>query len=501
MTAKTAIIIILSLFLISCDQQPETDWESKGGYDYFTLGDMRTAADLRRRALEGTEAYAILEDLVTTAPSRLPGGPDDAAAVAWAVAKMEELGFDRVWTEPVTFQGWARDFAVAEVTSHAPMAFNITSLGKSASTPEGGVTAEVVHFATYADLAAADASEVEGKIVFISNRMERASDGSGYRPAVVARARGHAMVAKLGGLALIIRSIGTDDSDNPHTGAMTFSNDGVAEALKIPGEEDAWSIKDGEKTVAAGALSNQDADQLQALFEAGEVVEMLVDIQNLDLGEITTYNVIGDITGSERPDEIIITGGHLDAWDLGVGAVDDGTGVAITMAAVAMIGDLPEAPARTIRMVAFAAEEVGLHGGFAYAAAHADEMDKHIFGIESEFGVGKLLKLTPAVDEAAIPVLREIWRLMGPMGIEWNPDAQGFPGPDLIPMLRAGLVGASLNGDGTYYFDFHHTAADQLEAVSPESLNFNVAAYAALLYMTSQYEGRFDGKDTDSEEN
>ncbi len=498
MTPKSAIILILSLFLISCDQQPETDWESKGGYDYFTLGDMRTAADLRRRALLGTNAYAILEDLVTTAPSRLPGGPDDAAAVAWAVAKMEELGFDRVWTEPVTFQGWARDFAVAKVTSHAPMEFNITSLGKSASTPEGGVTAEVVHFATYEDLAAADASGVEGKIVFISNRMERASDGSGYRPAVVARARGHAMVAKLGGLALIIRSIGTDDSDNPHTGAMSFTNEGIADVL---GGSEAWSVIGGEKTVAASALSNQDADQLQALFEAGEVIEMFVDIQNRDLGEITTYNVIGDIVGSERPDEIIITGGHLDAWDLGVGAIDDGTGVAITMAAVAMIGDLPEAPARTIRMVAFAAEEVGLHGAFAYAAAHADEMNNHIFGIESDFGVGKLLKLTPAVDDAAIPVLREIWRLMGPMGIEWNPDAQGFPGPDLIPMVRAGLVGASLNGDGTTYFDFHHTAADQLLEVSPESLNFNVAAYATLLYMTAQYEGRFDGKDTVSEEN
>ncbi|MCH8322603.1 MAG: M28 family peptidase [Proteobacteria bacterium] len=500
MTARI-LIVLFSFLVASCgepaDQQtrPAEDvviGDQAGGYNYFTIAEIRTAAKLRQTALSGSGAYEILEELTTAAPSRLPGGPDDAKAVAWAEAKFRELGFDKVWTEPVTLQGWARKSAIAHVTSHDNLEFNITSLGKSASTPEGGVTAEVVHFATFEALVAAEASEVEGKIVFISNRMARANNGAGYRPAVIARARGHAEVAKKGGLALLIRSIGTDDSDNPHTGAMSFNADGIAAAFQDRTGNDAWSIAYGEKTVGAAALSNQDADALQAIFEAGDSVTMHVDIQNRDLGEITTYNIIGELTGSSRPDEIVITGGHIDAWDLGTGAMDDGMGVAITTAAVKLIADLPERPARTIRVIAFAAEEVGLHGGFAYAKAHGGE--DHVFGIESDFGLGKLRELIPAVSEDAVPVLREIWRLMGPMGIGWNPDVPGFPGPDLIPLVQNGLPGAALAGDGTYYFDHHHTASDTIALIEAEDLDYNVAAYAALLYLAAEYDGRFEAE-------
>ncbi|MEE8294221.1 MAG: M20/M25/M40 family metallo-hydrolase, partial [Sphingomonadales bacterium] len=437
----------------------------------------------------------LLEELTTVAPNRLPGGPDDLKAVAWAEAKFKELGFDKVWTEPVVLQGWARKSTAAHVISHGGLAFNITSLGKSASTPEGGVIADVVHFATFEDLVAADASEVEGKIVFISYRMERASNGSGYRPAVVARGRGHTVAAEKGALALLIRSIGTDDSDNPHTGAMSFRNDGIATAFKDRTGNDAWSVINGMKTVGAAALSNQDADVLQALFEAGDPVRMHVDIQNEDLGEITTYNIIGELTGSSRPGEIVITGGHIDAWDLGTGAMDDGTGIAITAAAVKLIADLEERPARTIRMVAFAAEEVGLVGAFSYAAAHADE--DHVFGIESDFGIGKLRELIPAVGEDKIPVLREIWRLMAVTGVGWNTDVPGFPGPDLIPMVTAGMPGAALAGDGTNYFDHHHTASDTMDLIDSDALDFNVSAYAALLYLVAEYEGRFEAETTE----
>ncbi len=503
MTARIRIVLIslFSFLLVSCgepaDEQtaPAEDvviGDQTGGYNYFTIAEIRTAAKLRQRALAGSGAYELLEELTTAAPNRLPGSPDDAKAVAWAEAKFRELGFDKVWTEPVTLQGWARKSAIAHVTSHDNLEFNIVSLGKSASTPEGGVTGEVVHFATFEDLVAAETSEVEGKIVFISNKMERANNGSGYGPAVIARGRGHAEVAKKGGLALLIRSIGTDDSDYPHTGAMSFNADGIATAFEDRTGNDAWSIAYGEKTVGAGALSNQDADQLQAIFEAGEAVTMHVDIQNRNLGEITTYNIIGELTGSERPDEIVITGGHIDAWNLGTGAMDDGTGVAITTAAVKLIADLPERPARTIRVVAFAAEEVGLFGAFAYAKAHGG--DDHVFGIESDFGLGKLRELIPAVGEDAVPVLREIWRLMGPMGVGWNPDVPGFPGPDLIPLVNQGLPGAALAGDGTYYFDHHHTATDTMALIEGEDLDYNVAAYAALLYLAAEYDGRFEAE-------
>ncbi|MHA1544197.1 MAG: M20/M25/M40 family metallo-hydrolase, partial [Alphaproteobacteria bacterium] len=487
MTARI-LIVLFSFFLVACEEGSEP----RPSYQFFSVEQIKVAADLRQRALmQGSGAYEILEELTIVAPSRLPGGPDDLKAVAWAEAKFRELGFDKVWTEPVTLQGWARKSTAAHVISHDGLAFNITSLGKSASTPKGGVVADVVHFATFEDLVAADASEVEGKIVFISNRMERANNGAGYGPAVIARAMGHSVVADKGGLALLIRSIGTDDTDNPHTGAMRFTvDDGITAAFEDRTGEDAWSIQYGVKSVGAAALSNQDADVLEAMFEAGDTVRMHVDIQNEELGEITTYNIIGELTGSSRPDEIVITGGHIDAWDLGTGAMDDGTGVAITAAAVKLIADLPERPARTIRIVAFAAEEVGLVGAFAYAAAHGDE--DHVFGIESDFGLGKLREMNPAVGPEAVPVLREIWRLMGPMGIGWDPEVRGFPGPDLIPLMTAGLQGASLAGDGTNYFDHHHTATDTMELIDAEALDYNVAAYAALLYLVAEYDGRFE---------
>lgn len=486
MTARI-LIVLFSFFLIACEPEPRPP------YQFFSVDQIRVAAQLRQRALtEGTNAYELLDELTRVAPSRLPGGPDDLKAVAWAEATFREMGFDKVWTEPVTMQGWARKSTAAHVISHDGLAFNMTSLGKSASTPEGGVVADVVHFATFEDLVAADASEVEGKIVFISNRMERANNGAGYGPAVIARGRGHTVAAEKGALALLIRSIGTDDSDNPHTGAMSFQNDGLSKAFDNMTGNEAWTVINGIKTVAAGALSNQDADVLQAMFEAGDSVRMHVDIQNEDLGEITTFNIIGELTGSTRPGEIVITGGHIDAWDLGTGAMDDGTGVAITTAAVKLIADLPERPARTIRVVAFAAEEVGLVGGFAYAAAHADE--DHVFGIESDFGLGKIRELIPAVGEDKVPVLREIWRLMAVTNVGWNTDVPGFPGPDLIPLMQAGLQGAALAGDGTNYFDHHHTASDTMDLIDSDALDFNVAAYAALLYLVAEYDGRFEAE-------
>ena len=485
MTAKKIFILLISfIFLSSCEP------EQAPPYQFFSVEQMRVASQLRQSALAGSDTYAILEELVTVAPKRLAGSDGDAAARDWVQAKLIELGFDKVWVQPFAMHGWERVSASALVTSPYIERLDITSLGKSVSTPKGGVRAEVVHFATYEDLVAADASLVEGKIVFISNKMERAIDGAGYRPAVIARGRGHAEVAKKGGLALIIRSIGTDDHDAPHTGAMSFNSDGIATVFQDPTGNDAWSIAYGEKTVAAGAISNVDADALQALFEAGESVTMTVDIQNNDLGEITSYNIIGEITGSTRPDEVVITGGHIDAWDTGVGAMDDGMGIAITLNATAMIASLPERPARTIRFVAFGAEELGIVGAFAYAEEYADV--DHVFGIESDFGIGRVWQLTPAISPDALPVLREIWRLMGPMGIGWDPEATGFPGPDLIPLVNNGLAGASLNGDGTRYFDLHHTAHDQLSEIAPEDLDYNTAAYAALLYMVAEYDGRFD---------
>jgi hypothetical protein len=452
---------------------------------------MAIAASLRDAALKDSGTWEILEELVSVAPKRLAGSPGDEIARDWAIEKLESFGFDRVWVNEFKLRGWERLSASATVLGEESIALDITSLGKSVSTPDGGVTAQVVHFPSFADLEEAPASEVEGKIVFISNRMERKIDGSGYGPANVARSRGHEVVARKGGLALLIRSIGTDSHDAPHTGAMRFGEDGMSQQQLDLAYEEAVSAPYGNKTVAAGAISNLDSDAVEAMFDAGREVTVAMQIRNNDLGEITSYNIIGEMIGSERPQEVVITGGHIDAWETGVGAMDDGMGVAITMNAVAMIGALPTRPARTLRFVAFGAEELGLLGAKAYATEYSDV--DHVFGIESDFGIGKVWQLSPAVSDNAVPVLGEIATLLEPMGIAWNPEARGFPGPDLTPLvIDKGLAGASLDGDGTFYFDLHHTAEDTLDKIEAADLDYNTAAYAALLYLVAEHEGRFD---------
>ncbi|MCH5372533.1 MAG: M20/M25/M40 family metallo-hydrolase, partial [Planctomycetes bacterium] len=375
---------------------------------------MATASTLRDTALNGSQPYALLEELVTIAPKRLAGsaGADDARD--WAVRKLEALGFDKVWVQEFQMRGWERVSADARVSSHDDLSLDITSLGRSVSTPDGGITANIAHFATFEDLQAADASEVRGRIIFISNRMERRKDGSGYSPANIARSQGHAEAARKGGLAILIRSIGTDDHDAPHTGTMRFGKTGATVAEEEIAWQAAWSAPYGASTVAAAAVSNADADVLQELLESSEAVVVTLNVKNKNLGEITSYNIIGEITGATRPGEIVITGGHIDAWDTGVGAMDDGMGVAITMHAASLIADLPERPARTIRYVAFGAEEFGLNGAAAYAEEYGNE--DHVFGIESDFGIGPVWKLTPAVSAHAIPVLEKIWSVLEPMG-------------------------------------------------------------------------------------
>lgn len=486
MTARI-LIVLFSFFLFACEQEAE----QAPPYQFFTVGQMKTAAELRQQALtQGSGAYGFLEELVTANPKRLAGSGGERAAESWIEDKYKGMGFDKVWLEPVTIHAWERKYATARVTTPENLDFNITSLGKSASTPKGGVMGQVVEFKTYQDLVDADASEVEGKIVFISNRMERTITGEGYGTAVIARGNGHAQVAKKGGLALLIRSIGTDESDNPHTGAMQMTSDGLTPEFQDPQDGQAWSVAYGQKTVASGALSNQDADALEALLAVGNPVIMFVDIQNQDIGEVTGYNVIAELTGSSRPDEIVVTGGHLDAWDLGSGAMDDGMGVAITTAAVKMIADLPQRPARTIRLVAFAAEEIGLFGGFAYAEAHKDE--NTVFVMESDLGIGKIWEMKPYVADDEIAVLREAWRVVAPTGVAWNPDNSTIDVSDLYPVVsQNGAAGATLAGDATFYFDYHHTADDQLDLIRTEDLDFNTAAYAAILYLAADYDGSF----------
>lgn len=489
----TAITLGASLLLGACGGANDEDGQAGEGATEaaievtppFTADMIQTAKLLRERGLQSDLAYQITEDLTTEIGPRLAGGPRDAAAVEWAVARFEELGFDRVWTEPVEIPQWERVHAEARVTSPFPQPLVITSLGHAAGTGPDGVEAEIAHFETLGDLQAADPADVEGKIVFISNKMARTRDGSGYGPAVQARGAGSRAAAEKGAVGLLIRSIGTDSHRFPHTGGIRLG-------------------PDGERGVPAAALSNPDADQLVRILERSPSATVHMTLVNEIIEEpFTTYTVVGELTGREAPDEIILLGSHLDSWDLGTGAIDDGAGVGITAAAARLIADLPQRPRRSIRVVAFGAEEIGLFGARAYAAAHGENLDNHIIGAESDFGAGAIWAFAPTVHEAAVPAAQRIQQLLAPLDIEWGGNGLGFAGPDMGPMMALGMPGAALRQDGTDYFDLHHTADDTFDKIDPDAMAQNQAAYAVFAYLAAEWPGYFDhraaGEDAEAE--
>jgi Zn-dependent M28 family amino/carboxypeptidase len=433
---------------------------------------VENAKTLRAAALKSNSAYDILESLTTEVGPRPAGSEADKLAIKWGVEKFKSLGFDKVWTEPVKHTGWARVLESAVIKSPFMQPLQITALGGSVSTPEGGLDAEIVHFNSFADLKAADRSEVEGKVVFISNRMKRTRDGSGYGPANIARRSGADETARKGGLAVLIRSIGTDSHRLPHTGQMAYSGD--------------------VKKVPAAALSNPDADLLERIFKRGKPVQIALRVETKDLGPIETANVIGEITGREKPNEYVVIGGHLDSWDLGTGAIDDGAGVALTVATADLIKrTLKERPRRTIRVIMFGAEEVGLVGARQYAEAHKDEIpNTHIIGAESDFGAGKIWALASRVSPQSQHVIDKMAQLMGPLGVI-RAESEAGGGPDVGRIRDKGMAVVDLKQDGTDYFDLHHTADDTLDKVNPKDLQQNLAAWSIFTYIAAEWPGDF----------
>lgn len=430
-------------------------------------GDIAAAEGLRERALRGSEAWNVVESLTTEVGPRLAGTPADALAVEWAEAKLKAMGFDRVYREPVTFPVWLRHHERAEVLAPYPQPLVVTALGGSVGTGGKPLEAEVVAFATLDALKAAPEGSLEGKIALITNRMVRFKDGRGYGPAVGARSNGAVEAARKGAAAILIRSIGTSSDRFAHTGTMRY----VADVPRIP----------------AAALSNPDADLLEHMTARGKPVRLRLDIGAETVAEYTSHNVIGEIRGRELPDEVVTIGGHLDSWDLGTGAIDDGAGIGITFTAGALIGQLDQAPRRTVRVIAYANEEQGLYGGKAYAEARAaaGEVGDHQLGAESDFGAGRVYALRAGVDPAAWPVIEKIGEVLAPLGVATERTG-GSPGPDVGPIVAKGAPWAQLAQDGIDYFDYHHTANDTLDKIDPRALDQQVAAYAVLAYLAAE---------------
>jgi carboxypeptidase Q len=343
-------------------------WTSAALSADWTEQDLATAATLRDRAMQGTSAYEHVESLVTEVGPRLAGSAGDAAAVRWAMERLAKLGFSNVRTQDVLVPRWVRGSSEVTLLGPAPQTLVATPLGGSISTDEHGIEAQVVRVESYDALLALDESAVANKIVFIDYRMERRRDGSDYSNAVRGRTLGASAAAKLGASAIVIRSIGTSDDRVAHTGAVRYTLD----APRIP----------------AFALAHPDADILARRVQAGKAVRLRVKSTSRELPPAWSANVIGEIPGRERPQEIVLIGAHLDSWDEGHGALDDGAGIAIAMEAARLIGRLDRKPARTIRVVLFADEEFGFSGAREYAKQIGDEAQRHIVAMEADIGQG-----------------------------------------------------------------------------------------------------------------
>jgi carboxypeptidase Q len=428
------------------------------------------AASLRDTALQSDIAWDVLESLTTEVGPRMAGSPADAKAVAWGQAKLTSLGFDKVWTEAVTVPVWRCLHESAYIESPFAQPLTIAALGGSVSTPKGGLKAEIIHFNSYEDLVASPANSAKGKIVYISNKMERHPSGRGYGQAGPARFMGPAEAAKKGAIALVIRSVGTDSQRSPHTGMTNY--------------------EDGVKKIPAAALSNPDADQMDRILNRNKNITLSLNIVTETAKDTVSYNVIGEITGSEHPEQIVAIGGHLDSWDQGTGAVDDGAGIAITVAAAKLIAQ-QQRPKRTIRVVMFAAEEIGVFGGNQYALVHKDELKNHIIGAESDGGAGNVLALSSNVGRQSLHAIDAMLALMAPLNVVRSDRVSGGSA-DFGPMVKAGMPAVGLEQDHSEYFDIHHTPDDTLNKVHPDQLAQNVAAWAIFVKIAADWEGHFD---------
>ncbi|HEV2043090.1 MAG TPA: M20/M25/M40 family metallo-hydrolase, partial [Sphingomicrobium sp.] len=386
----------------------------------------------------------------------------EARARTWSMAKLKAMGFANVRIDAFTMPVWVRGAESASIIAPFPQKLMIAALGNSGSTPPGGLAGEVVGFDTLADLEAAPDAAVRGKIIFVSHAMPRTQDGSSYGVFGAPRRQGPSIASRKGAIAIVIRSIGTDYHRNPHTGVMAFDA--------------------GVKPIPAGALPLPDADQLQRILKRAKgPVRMRLQLESTNLTNQQSGNVIAEVPGRDPSLAPILVSGHLDSWDQGTGAIDDATGVAIAAAAAKRIMDAGR-PLRTIRIVWFGAEEVGLFGGLDYRAKYGKQ--PHYALMESDFGADRIWKVDSRLGEARKSEALAIQRALQPLGIV--PGAlDRTEGSDIGPMVADGLPGVALNQDGTRYFDIHHTPDDTLDKVDPAQLRQNVAAWTAVLAILS----------------
>jgi carboxypeptidase Q len=414
-----------------------------------------TAGRIIGAALTSNRAYERLAYLTDHIGNRISGSTNLERAIAWALAEMKSDGLDNVRAEKVMVPHWVRGQESLEMLTPVTTRLSMLGLGNSVATPAEGVSGEIVVVRDFAELDALG-ERVRGKIVVYNAPFVN------YGATVQYRTTGASRAARYGAVAMLVRSITPVSLQTPHTGAMNYD----PQQPKIP----------------AAAITIEGAEMLQRLYDRGERPTVRLKMEAKFLPDAESANVIAELKGTERPDEIVLIGGHFDSWDVGQGAHDDGGSCMAVWEAIRLLKELGLRPRRTIRVVLFTNEENGTRGGTGYHDAHRDELAKHIFAIESDSGIYRPegLALVANAPLQARSNLTEIGKLLA--GINAGRVADNGGGADIGPLLRDNVVGANLDVDGTHYFDIHHTQADTLDKIDPRDLSLCVATLAVFAY-------------------
>lgn len=430
--------------LAVCQAQPATDT----GERYAAA-----AAKILAAAKDDNGAYEKLVYLCDRIGNRLSGSASLDKAIEWAKAEMTRDGLTNVASPKVMVPHWVRGAESASIVS--PIARNLPMLGLGGSVGTGGkpIEAEVVVAHDFAELERLGRDKVAGKIVLFNMAWQ------GYGPTVQYRGRGASVVAKMGGVAVLIRSVTGLSLQSPHTGALNYE-EGVT---KIP----------------AAALTVEDAAMIDRFTARGTPVKVRLSMSGQMLPDAPSANVIGEVVGSEKPEEVVVIGGHIDSWDVGQGAQDDGSGIVTAMQAAALIQRLGLKPRRTIRVVLFTNEENGSAGGKAYRQMIGDQIKNHVAALEMDGGAEKISGY--GLDRRILDKFQGVEKLLAPVGADHLTPGGG--GADIGPLLRDGVPGAAPHIGGNHYFDWHHTNSDTVDKVNPAELRDHVAAMAVITYI------------------
>ena len=415
----------------------------------------RAPADrLIQAATADSFAFARLTEMVDRFGPRLSGSANLERAIDWVIAEMKKDGLQNVRGEPVMVPHWVRGRESLELLSPRGDTLELLGLGGSVGTPTAGIEADLLVVSSFDELKRR-AADARGKIVLFDVPFTT------YGQTVQTRTNAAVEAAKAGAVAALIRSVTPYSMKTPHTGTMSYDS----AVVKIP----------------AAAITVEDAMMLHRMQKRGEKLRLRLKMEARTLPDAQSRNVMGEIVGSQFPDQVVVLGGHIDSWDVGQGAMDDAGGVVAAWEAVRLMQKLGLKPKRTVRVVGWTNEENGLRGGNGYRDAHRNEVDKHIFAIESDAGVFKPQGFGFTGSDSAFAIVQQVGKLLEKIGA--GTIVRGGGGADIGPIMALGVPGAGLNVDGTKYFWYHHTDADTIDKLDAHEVNLCIAALAVLAYV------------------